>query len=191
MGCHDGQSTDQIGSHEHVPHSPKDCVKRVVAHIVSSIPLFDFALEHAGGIAHDSIVEDSEFAKALYLPTKAQRFPFVDAIPTQAALNTAQRTGDPFRVVTVDIGLGQSLAALDGEDILAFVNQNYEDTKCIVVTGHASVGTKRLRKYFKEFEVFDFVEKADFDISQFKQIVDKAFDFHGYRILADYVCGFG
>jgi CheY-like chemotaxis protein len=102
------------------------------------------------------------------------------------ALDRAQAAGEPFRVVTVDIGLDRQTPSLqDGEDILAFVRQHHRGTKCIVVTGHESVSTTRLRDYFKQFEVFDYIGKADFDLVRFKQIVDKVFYFHGYRLLAE------
>lgn len=103
----------------------------------------------------------------------------------QEALDSASAAGQPFDVVTVDIGLEHDTASLDGEDILAFVNRHHHGTKCIVITGHQDVSTTRLRNYFKEFDVFDFIGKADFDTDQFKEIVDRAFEFNGYRILAE------
>lgn len=101
------------------------------------------------------------------------------------ALDLAQAAGKPFNLVTVDIGLTLNTPALDGEELLAFITQHHPQTKCIVVTGHKSVGKTRLRNYFKEFDVFDFVDKADFDLSVFKEIVDRAFYLHEYRLLAE------
>ncbi|MDH3675050.1 MAG: protein kinase [Anaerolineae bacterium] len=101
------------------------------------------------------------------------------------ALNRAKSNGQPFDVVTVDIELKREGSALEGEDLLAFVSQHHRQTKCIVVTGHESVGTTKLRNYFKMFDVFDFVGKSEFDSTRFKEIVDKAFYFQGYRILAE------
>jgi serine/threonine protein kinase len=76
-------------------------------------------------------------------------------------------------------------ASMDGETILALVSQHHRRTKCIVVTGHEGVGKSRLRNYFKEFDVFDYVGKDDFDLIEFKKIVDQAFYFHGYRLLTE------
>jgi serine/threonine protein kinase len=101
----------------------------------------------------------------------------------EQALNEAKTAGNPFNVVTVDIGLEHDVSALDGENILALVSQHHRNTKCIVVSGHHSVGTTKLRNYFKKFDVFDYVGKADFDLLHFKQVIDDAFLFHGYRIL--------
>jgi|GEM_PF-3412118 len=103
----------------------------------------------------------------------------------KTALDTAKIAGAPYNVVTVDIGLAHDAPSLEGEDILDFVSQHHRGTKCIVVTGHESVNTTRLRNYFKEYDVFDFIGKADFNIVRFKEIVDKAFYLHGYRILAE------
>ncbi len=103
----------------------------------------------------------------------------------RAALDQAAAAGEPFNLVTVDIGLTGDIPSLEGEDILAFAHQHHSGLKCIVVTGHQSVNAARLRNYFKEFAVFDYVGKDDFDLTRFKQIVDRAFDFHGYRLLAE------
>ena len=100
------------------------------------------------------------------------------------ALDQAKNAGNPFDLVTVDIGLENDTPTLDGEALLTYVNE-YHRTKCIVVTGHHSVGMSKLRSYFREFEVFDFVGKAEFDIIKFKEVVDRAFHLHGYRILAE------
>jgi serine/threonine protein kinase len=100
------------------------------------------------------------------------------------ALDRAKEAGAPFDLVTVDIGLENDAPTLDGEALLTYVNQHHR-TKCIVVTGHHSVGMSKLRSYFREFEVFDFVGKAEFDIVQFKEIVNRAFYLHGFRILAE------
>lgn len=104
-------------------------------------------------------------------------------LEAREALNAAKTAGEPFSVVTVDIGLDGGRPSLEGEEILAFVHRHHSITKCIVVTGHQSVSTTRLRDYFKEFEVFDYVGKDDFDLNRFRQIVDRAFDFHGYHLL--------
>ena len=101
------------------------------------------------------------------------------------ALEQAISSGKPFDVVTVDIGLKKDGSITEGEHLLAFVSKHHRRTKCIVVTGHARVDTSRLRDYFKLFDVFDFVGKSEFDAARFKEIVDKAFYFHGYRILAE------
>jgi serine/threonine protein kinase len=107
-------------------------------------------------------------------------------VEAKEALDAAKARGEPFDVVTVDIGLDSDMPSVHtGEHILAFVSQNHPGTKCIVVTGLASVNAARLRDYFKEFKVFDYVGKNEFDLNRFKQIVDKAFDFHGYRILGE------
>jgi serine/threonine protein kinase len=103
----------------------------------------------------------------------------------RAALDQARAANEPFHLATVDIGLTGDIPSLEGEDILAFVHQHHKGLKCIVVTGHESVNTTRLRNYFKDFAVFDYVGKEDFDLNRFKQIVDRAFDFHGYRLLAE------
>ena len=106
-------------------------------------------------------------------------------VEAERALQRAQAEGHPFNVVTVDIGLEHDVAAVDGEDILALVSQHHHQTKCIVVSGHHSVGTTKLRNYFKQFNVFDYVSKADFDLTHFKEVVDGAFFFHGYRLLEE------
>lgn len=103
----------------------------------------------------------------------------------EAALNEAQQGGQPFDVVTVDIGLERDGAAMEGEELLALISRHHRHIKCIVVSGHHSLGTTKLRNYFKEFEVFDYVSKAEFDLVHFKEVVDKAFHFHGYRILEE------
>ena len=101
------------------------------------------------------------------------------------ALTTAAESGEPFDVVTVDIGLDRGASSFEGEDILAFVRKGCPGTKCIVVTGHQEVDPTRLRNYFKEYEVFDYISKADFDLAYFKQVMDKAFYLYGYRILGE------
>ncbi len=103
----------------------------------------------------------------------------------EKALREAKLSGTPYDVVTVDIGLEQDNVALDGEHILALVNKYHRKTKCIVVSGHHDVSTTRLRNYFKKFDVYDYVGKADFDLIQYKQIIDSAFLFHGYRLLQE------
>ncbi len=103
----------------------------------------------------------------------------------EAALEAARATNQPFQVVTVDIGLTANASSLDGEEILAVINQYHRYTKCIVVSGHDQVGTTRLRNYFKQFDVFDYMAKANFDLERFRQIIDAAFDFHGYRLIEE------
>ena len=98
------------------------------------------------------------------------------------ALDKAKAAGRPFELVTVDIGLENDAPTLDGEALLDFVNKHHRRTKCIVVTGHQSVGMAQLRDYFTKFEVFDYVGKADFDLDHFKKVVDRVFYKHaGHR----------
>lgn len=108
-----------------------------------------------------------------------------DKEDAETALTAAIEARQPYNVVTVDIGLTANAQALEGEDILALIRNHHPQTKCIVVSGHDEVGTTKLRNYFKQFEVFDYVAKADFDLGKFKQIIDDAFEFHGYRLLEE------
>ena len=109
-----------------------------------------------------------------------------DKAEAKEVLNAARTMGEPFNLVTVDIALDQDQPQLEGgEDILAFVNKHHPGTKCIVVTGHSGVDNTKLRNYFKEFDVFDYIDKSNFDLTRFKQIVDRVFYFHGYRLLTE------
>jgi serine/threonine protein kinase len=134
------------------------------------------------------IVEDDPLWQAFLQEPLEQEYTLtVVSTETRAreALDRAKSRGKPFDVVTVDIDLRSDGPALGGEDLLAFVSKHHRRTKCIVVTGHESVGTTKLRNYFKIFDVFDFVGKSEFSSMRFKEIVDKAFYFQGYRVLAE------
>jgi serine/threonine protein kinase len=135
------------------------------------------------------IVEDNSLWQEFLRESLANEYSLTivsDKVEAKESLNSAQDMGEPFNLVTVDIGLDQEQPLLEGgEDILAFVSQYHPHTKCIVVTGHSGVNNTKLRNYFKEFDVFDYIDKSNFDLIRFKQIVDRVFYFHGYRLLAE------
>lgn len=134
------------------------------------------------------ILEDDPLWQAFLQDPLAAEYDLTIVANTEeakVALDVAKDKGLPFNLVTVDIGLDEANKSFEGEDILAFVSQYHPTTKCIVVTGHQKVGTSKLRDYFKKFDVLDFIGKDEFDMVQFKEMVDKIFYFHQYRILAE------
>ncbi len=102
-----------------------------------------------------------------------------DSTEAKAILDAAKEKERPFHLVTVDIGLPGSR----GEKLLCYICQHHREAKCVVVTGDPEVTMTDVRNYFKEYEVFDFVQKVTFDPAQFRKIIDRAFHINGYKIL--------
>lgn len=77
-----------------------------------------------------------------------------------------------FDLVILDLLLNESAPMLDGERLLAHISRHCADTPCIVVSGRGDI--RVVRDAFKQHHVVDFIEKDQFDIPTFVDLVKTA-----------------
>jgi len=78
-----------------------------------------------------------------------------------------------FDLVTVDLNLDQSTRYADGLELVLRIRETFgPHIPVIVVTGTGNL--EEQRRAFKEYGVFDFIQKAKLDLEQFKDIVKDA-----------------
>lgn len=128
------------------------------------------------------IVEDDSYWQQLLAETLEDRHETV-VVSTfeqaKEALDEAARTQLPFHVVTVDMDLPGVIASAPpavrgGYRIVDYVNRIYPHMSCVVVTGLPDISPTDVRDFFKQYHVDDFVDKSQFDLSMFAEIVNRA-----------------
>jgi CheY-like chemotaxis protein len=77
-----------------------------------------------------------------------------------------------FDLVTIDLNLDTSTHYSDGFELVPRIKETFRHTPIIVVTGTGDLDDQR--RAFKEYNVFDFIQKSKLDFSEFQEIVLEA-----------------
>ena len=116
------------------------------------------------------IVEDEQVLRSsLSMFLQKSGFDIAEAEDEAGAL--ARLKEDSFNLVITDLFLSDG----DGFGIMKFLQENMHETKCIVITGHASLDSaiRAIRK-----GAFDYLLKP-FEYSELKAAVDRVFEKQG------------
>ncbi len=88
----------------------------------------------------------------------------------EAEAELANSTTD---LVTIDLNLDTSSDYADGLELVSQIRQRFgPGFPIIIVSGHGDLN--RQRRAFRNYHVFDFIEKAKFDFEEFKETVIEA-----------------
>ncbi len=126
------------------------------------------------------VVEDDPHWQQLICETLEGEYELVVAATyeeARLALDRSIKESRPFQVVTVDMrlaGTQSSLTVREGNRIIDLVRRSHKATKCIVVTGLPDISTTDVRDFFKQYGIYDFVDKGNFDLQAFSRIVADA-----------------
>ena len=78
-----------------------------------------------------------------------------------------------FDLVTIDLNLDKSTRYADGRELALQIRERFgDDFPIIIVTGTGDL--EEQRRAFKEYNVFDFIEKAKLDMEEFQRVVLEA-----------------
>ncbi|HHN93207.1 MAG TPA: response regulator [Anaerolineae bacterium] len=77
-----------------------------------------------------------------------------------------------FALVILDLLLDEAAPMLDGERLLAHIARRYPGLPCVIVSGRGD--TRVVRDAFKQYHVVDYVDKGQFDILAFVELVQAA-----------------
>ncbi len=126
------------------------------------------------------IVEDDPYWQQLISETLEGEYELVIASTyeeARRALDEGKSNAKPFHVATVDMKLSEAKSGLtvrDGNRIIDQIHRMHLATQCIVVTGLPDISTTDVRDFFKQYGVYDFVDKGNFDLKEFSRIVAEA-----------------
>ena len=78
-----------------------------------------------------------------------------------------------FDLVSIDLNLDKSTRYADGRELALRIREKFgNDIPIIIVSGTGDL--EEQRRAFKEYNVFDFIEKAKLDMEEFQQTVLEA-----------------
>ncbi|MCP4535569.1 MAG: protein kinase [Chloroflexi bacterium] len=130
------------------------------------------------------VVEDDPFWQDLMRETLEEEYHVIVAATYDEAklvLEKVKHGQERIDLVTVDMQLpgqlqSEGIKVEAGQRIVNYLSRFDPHIPCIVVTGLPDISTTLVRDLFKRYNVFDFIAKAQFDLGEFLDIVERAID---------------
>ncbi len=124
------------------------------------------------------VIDDQANWRELLVELLSDEFYVTSAKDYEGALKAIQNQNPPFHVVVTDIRLiDEEVGNEDGLKLIEYLNKRGDETRTIVVTGYATLGTAK--RALSALDAYDYLEKrpsdgSSFNITEFQAIVHRA-----------------
>jgi len=124
------------------------------------------------------VIDDQANWRELLVDLLNDGFDVKSASDYQGALEIIQNQKPPFHVVVTDMRLiDEEVGNEDGLKLIEYLNKRGDETRTIVVTGYATLGTAK--RAISGLAAYDYLEKrpsdgSPFNIKEFRQVVYRA-----------------
>jgi DNA-binding response OmpR family regulator len=120
------------------------------------------------------IVEDLPEWQAIFVNALAGGDYYIERVDSFTRALHILQVAAPFRVVIVDVWLGNTNHAKGGRALAGYLSKLLPKTRTIVVSGDPRTTLTDVRDFLIDFRADDFISKVEFSPHQFKGKVDMA-----------------